>query len=231
MQHSNVSYNKTLHDKFHQQLVQTTNKIHVMTSPQSYIEENKWFIIGTSNFQIHGCLIGATLKRIIRHETARPFDIGFNTEEIKPIIDLDPLAGSKKSKKSDGPSDDMLSDSGYDAYSILMLPSSKDMSNVVSSAFGALRLLSDDLGDLVSLDKKLAKRWLGHMLQPGQIFELHGIFLLSLGFHGFAALMMRISRLRLSDGTYIFSLWDSFPALVCFLMDWTIDFEMNNSSS
>ena len=119
------------------------------------------------------------------------------------------LAGIKKSKKSDRPSDNRLSDSGYDAASLLMLSSSKEMSYVVASAFGALRLMKGDMGDMTSLDKKLARRWLGHMLYTGQIFELHGQFFLSLGFHGFAALVMRVCHLRLSDGSHIFSLWDS----------------------
>ena len=62
--------------------------------------------------------------------------------------------------------------------------------------------------DVAQLDKKLARRWCGHMLQSGQIFQLHGQTLLSPGFHGFAALVFHVCHLCLPDSSHIFSLWD-----------------------
>lgn len=70
------------------------------------------------------------------------------TDEIRPIIDLESLAGGKKTKK---PRDDGLFGTGNDATSILMLPSSKERSwrsHVVSCAFGALpalRFFAEDI--------------------------------------------------------------------------------------
>ena len=148
---------------------------------------------------------------LVRHETGRLFDVGFATDEIRPIINLDPLAG-KNSKKSDAPDE---GSSDFDATCLTMLSTAKEMGYTVSSAFGALHLLAGAIrSDTAQLDKKLARRWCGHMLRSGQIFQLHGQTLLSLGFHGFAALVFRVCHICLPDGSHIFSLWDSCQALV-----------------
>ena len=46
----------------------------------------------------------------------------------------------------------------------------------------------------------------------GEIFDLHGKHVLSLGFHGFAALVWSVKRITFPDGSYIFSMKDSCQA-------------------
>ena len=56
------------------------------------------------------------------------------------------------------------------------------------------------------IEQKLGKKWYGTMLQVGQIFQLHGQFVLSLGFRGYAALVWKVYSFDLPDGKLGFSM-------------------------
>ena len=131
----------------------------------------------------------------------RTFDGGYPAENLAPQIDLDPLV--EKCTKSISALDETI-----DRDSVLLLPSSKEVSNVVSSAFGALSLLESSFHarDFTSLAQILGKRWCGHMLRRNCIFELHGKYVLSLGFHGYSAMGYSMKHFHLPDGSHGFYL-------------------------
>ena len=144
------------------------------------------------------------------------------------MIDLATLVHHRQTSNIE---DESLSDTP-DTDSLLLLPSSKDVGWKVSSAFGALHLYRREIGRLetcqtrqtdhtrqtcqtksqpnLELEAMLGKRWAGKMLRCGQIFDLHGSYFLSLGFHGYAALVVPVKRISLPKGdAIIFSLSDS----------------------
>ena len=102
-----------------------------------------------------------------------------------------------------------------DTHPLLLLPSSKAVSYSQSSGFRAILLYKRlfHAKNFQELEQVLGRaKWTGHFLMRGEIFDLHGKHVLSLGFHGFAALVWSVKRITLPDGSYIFSMKDSCQA-------------------
>lgn len=103
-----------------------------------------------------------------------------------------------------------------DNHPLLLLPTSKSVSYNQSSGFRALLLYKRlfHANDFTGLEQVLGRaRWTGPFLMRGEIFDLNGRHVLSLGFQGFAALVWSVKRITLEDGSYIFSMKDSRQAL------------------
>ena len=139
-------------------------------------------------------------------EMGRVFDVGLAVNGIKPLIGLERLQNEKAV-----PSSDVLSDpASLDTHAIFLLPTSKEASYVSASAFASLKWFQAFRGDPTSLENALGKCWQGALLQRGQLFSLAGTGpCISLGFHGYAALVLKVCSFKLPSGQEAFSLYET----------------------
>lgn len=162
------------------------------------------------------------LNIVSRIEHGKPLDCGLGDEKsnLKPLIDLQPLLGGPKRKRRKKDAEPNHSEDAdvepnqpkLDTYPLLLLPTSKAVSYSQSAGFRALLLYKRlfHAKQFAELEQVLGRaKWTGHFLMRGEIFDLHGKHVLSLGFHGFAALVWSVKRITLQDGSYIFSMKDS----------------------
>ena len=134
-------------------------------------------------------------------EQGRPFDVGYATDQVDPLVDLAHLHQDKKKKKPKVPAADGQQEepAHMDTKPLLMLPSSQTALRTAESAWIALTLHRAEIaaGDFDKLEQNLGKRWLGRLLSEGQIYRLgDSCDALCLGCFGYAAMFWTVRRVE-----------------------------------
>ena len=154
-----------------------------------------------------------TKKAKAAAEQGRDYDVGLPTKEMWPLIDLEPLLPGKNPYRDERPKDK----SWPDTASIFMLPTSKKASYASAAAFASVCLLSSTTPHVPfkELEQRLGSAWQVALLQKGHIFYIHGCYYLSLGWHGYAALLWAVNTFQLPCGARCFSMLEPFQQCDC----------------
>ena len=130
-------------------------------------------------------------------EQGRPFDVGYPTPDVDPLIDLNELHGpsQKKRKRRKTPgsvqqeggtavatnqnddgevADPTEGGARLDTKSLLLLPASKLSSYIAAPAWASLTFFEQAMskGQWEALETQLGRRWLGGLLHEGQVYRL-----------------------------------------------------------